>query len=276
MVQLAVSERAIEASTRGEVEEPGHALEAMVKRFMVYGTRSPFCWVCRIKGFAHSIAETTTSLGEIEWRENGELVLYREAKFTMTQLRQLVRSELDETFERLAKIMLVDRSDDATFRKTVPRLRIHSLVDDPSEGAPGFSFLSHPANKQLHGHEGWLLDRVVATRSLRHRFLVSAEPMRWRHDTVIEYLGDVDRFLTSLLLLIHMLGGQPARGTEIASVLFENPSASGLAGRRNIFIDDGLVNVVTFYHKSLKITGSPKIIHRYLPRELSEVVVYYL
>jgi hypothetical protein len=45
---------------------------------------------------------------------------------------------------------------------------------------------------------------------------------------------------------------------------------------RNIFIEDGLVAIVTSYHKGYTCTGSTKIIHRYLPKEVGELLVYYL
>jgi hypothetical protein len=45
---------------------------------------------------------------------------------------------------------------------------------------------------------------------------------------------------------------------------------------RSIFIEEGLVSTVTSYHKGYNITGSTKIIHRYLPKEVSELLVYYL
>jgi hypothetical protein len=37
-----------------------------------------------------------------------------------------------------------------------------------------------------------------------------------------------------------------------------------------------LIGTVTSYHKGYNITGSTKIIHRYLPKEVSELLVYYL
>jgi len=37
-----------------------------------------------------------------------------------------------------------------------------------------------------------------------------------------------------------------------------------------------VVDFVTFYHKGYSIQGSTKIIHRYLPKEISELLVYYL
>ena len=45
---------------------------------------------------------------------------------------------------------------------------------------------------------------------------------------------------------------------------------------RSIFIENGLVGTVTSYHKGYNITGTLKIIHRYLPKEVSELLVYYL
>jgi hypothetical protein len=70
-----------------------------------------------------------------------------------------------------------------------------------------------------------------------------------------------------------MTSGQPARGTELTSLQYCN-SAHGR--RRNIFVKNGLVTFVTFCHKGYSITNSTKVIHRYLPQEVSELLVYYL
>jgi hypothetical protein len=45
---------------------------------------------------------------------------------------------------------------------------------------------------------------------------------------------------------------------------------------RNLFIDNGMVSTVTAYYKGYSITGSTKIIYRYLPKEVGELLVYYL
>jgi hypothetical protein len=41
-------------------------------------------------------------------------------------------------------------------------------------------------------------------------------------------------------------------------------------------MENGLIGTVTSYHKGYNVTGSTKIIHRYLPAEVSELLVYYL
>ncbi|KAF7444189.1 telomere-linked helicase 1 [Pyrenophora tritici-repentis] len=70
-----------------------------------------------------------------------------------------------------------------------------------------------------------------------------------------------------------MTGGQPARGPELLSVRHSNTVQGG---HRNIFIEDGMVVFVTRYHKGYKVSGDVKIIHRYLPREVGELVVWYM
>jgi hypothetical protein len=70
-----------------------------------------------------------------------------------------------------------------------------------------------------------------------------------------------------------MTGGQPTRATELLSLRYSNT----LHGRhRNIFIEHGLVSTVTTYHKGYSINNTTKIIHWYLPKAVSELVVYYL
>lgn len=45
--------------------------------------------------------------------------------------------------------------------------------------------------------------------------------------------------------------------------------------RRNIFLENRLVMFVTFYYKGYSVQDSTRIIHRYLPKEISELFVYY-
>lgn len=46
--------------------------------------------------------------------------------------------------------------------------------------------------------------------------------------------------------------------------------------QRNIFIEDGMVVFVTAYHKGFYASNDVKIVHQYLPREVGELVVWYL
>jgi hypothetical protein len=78
----------------------------------------------------------------------------------------------------------------------------------------------------------------------------------------------VVRFREKLLVLVHITGGQPARGPELLSIRHANT----VGGRhRNVFIEDGYVAIATRYHKGYTSTLSSRVIHRYLPREVGEL-----
>lgn len=87
------------------------------------------------------------------------------------------------------------------------------------------------------------------------------------------YFLQVEAFLEQLLLLVHLTAGQPARGSETLSLRHVN-TVNG--HHRNIFIEGGMVSTVTTYHKCYSTTSNTKIIHRYLPKAVGELLVYYL
>jgi hypothetical protein len=124
--------------------------------------------------------------------------------------------------------------------------------------------------------EQWIIDRLLQSDLLRGEFLEVREydtQVVWRLTTVDNYLQQVDCFLDGLLLLVHSTGGQPIRATELLSLRHSNT----VHGRhRSIFNEHGLVSTVTAYHKGYSVSNSTKIIHRYLLKVVSELVVYYL
>jgi superfamily II DNA/RNA helicase len=109
--------------------------------------------------------------------------------------------------------------------------------------------------------------------NLRTRFVRVGSRSGVQRERVRDWLRQVEAFRAQLLVLMHMTGGQPARGPEILSVQHQNTPGGE---HRNLFIEDGLVVFVTRYSKQYMLTGDVKVIHRYLPREVGELVVWYL
>jgi hypothetical protein len=83
----------------------------------------------------------------------------------------------------------------------------------------------------------------------------------------------VARFKEKLAVAIHVTGGQPARAPELLSIQHVNTQASR---HRNVFIEDGLVTLVTAYHKGFHASNDIKLIHRYVPRAVGELIVWYM
>jgi hypothetical protein len=121
--------------------------------------------------------------------------------------------------------------------------------------------------------ERWLFERVGRDARVRDRFMKLGTRLGVDREAVERYMGRMVAFREQLAVLMHIAGGQPARGPEILSVRHSNTIKGG---HRNIFIEDGMVVFVTRYHKGYNVSGDVKIIHRYLPREVGELVVWYL
>ena len=51
---------------------------------------------------------------------------------------------------------------------------------------------------------------------------------------------------------------------------------TGQGGTRNIFVQRGMICFVVWYHKNMRSTDQAKVIHRVLPREVGELLVWYL
>jgi len=73
------------------------------------------------------------------------------------------------------------------------------------------------------------------------------------------------------MVVMHMMGGQPARSPEIGSIKVQNSVTSS----RNIFVINGRVAVVTTYDKARKRQGKTEYIFRCFPDQLSQVIAQY-
>jgi uncharacterized membrane protein YgcG len=82
----------------------------------------------------------------------------------------------------------------------------------------------------------------------------------------------MDAFLELLLFAMHTTGGQPARGTEITTIRFRN----GFMQDRNVFVVDGQAMFVTRYHKSQSQWDRPRIVPRFLPSRVGQLLALYL
>jgi superfamily II DNA helicase RecQ len=202
-------------------------------------------------------------------------LLVDQQAFTMVDLRSMIQGLLETVrLQLLTDVLLLNVDPRGNVRAgttALPPLALDELMDQPAEAGAGYSFLKHPANPFAQWSD-WLLQRVTSEPALRQQFGV--EDQAWRQSAVHIYMKRVRRFKEGLFTLVHLSAGAPARGSEITSILCEN-SEDG-ESPRGVFIDRGLVAFVTTYHKGYSKSKELKTIHRFVPREVSELVVYYL
>lgn len=81
------------------------------------------------------------------------------------------------------------------------------------------------------------------------------------------------QFKEKLAIIVHATTGQPAWAPELLSIQHCNTTNSQ---QQNIYIKDSIVTFVTAYHKGFHASNNMKIIHQYMPREVGELVVWYI
>jgi hypothetical protein len=277
IAQMLVIQKAVIGAREVEGAEPADLLDEMRARFLINGVRSPFSWASQLRVYGKKVRDSTTCLGYISWADDGLSVSYKGIPcLHMDAFRDFVRDQVYKVQGRLEQLLLLhprEKREDLGVE-----FSMHRIVDNPAENQRGWSFLCHPQNLQgaLPNREKWLLERVLKTQWLREEFMCpesTAQHPVWNQKSCQDYLLKVDAYLERLLLLIHLTAGQPARGSEILSLRSVN-TVNG--HHRNVFVEGGMVSTVTTYHKGYSTTGNTKIIHRYLPKEVGELLVYYL
>lgn len=240
-----------------------------VQRFMTQTTRrsgpTPMDWIFDTRRYGMRIRFTTAAMPVIDW--DGDLLMYQQIKVRTSQLADMFHEAIEEARGMLATLLMGGKDDPTTF----PPIDWAQIHDDHSEERVGYSFLTDDRNVWAVDGAGWVARRMAARPDWIEGDGTGAMP--FRPAAVRAYETQFNKFRAMLLMLMHMLGGQPARAPEILGIRYANTANGGL---RNIFIHKGMVCFVTMYHKNFRSTGEAKIIHRYVPREVGSLLVWYL
>jgi superfamily II DNA helicase RecQ len=268
-----------EEQARAQTEPIFDIVRRRVRRFMTLVSESskptPMDWIYESRTYGMKIRYSTTAEGVIEWV--GDQVRYQQIKFNMAQLKGMVHGLVEETRRDLMDLMMVKMNEDGEAEGTVlPMIDWSKLHDNAGEEKVGWSFLQDTRNALPVEGRWWLLRRVAQESMLQQQWIrkdTREHDSPYRMEAITEYHGRIEEFQEKLLMIMHIIGGQPARASELVGMRFANTKQGGL---RNIFIDRGMMVFMTTYHKNYQSSGRMKIIHRYLPREAGELLFRYL
>lgn len=145
IAQMLVIQRAVVGVEKGEATYPAELIDEMRERFLVYSSRSPFSWACRLRAYAKKVRDSTTSLGYILWNDGGTAVSYKQiSQLPMVSLREFVCAQVYKAQSQLEELLLVhpqQRRDDLGVE-----FRMHRVADDASNSNCNWNFLSLERN----------------------------------------------------------------------------------------------------------------------------------
>jgi hypothetical protein len=139
---------------------------------------------------------------------------------------------------------------------------------------PGWWFMDDARNQWPVDGANWLHGQVWGNWRLREQFVQQGNNQDpWNQHWVKQWMKAVGQFKEKLLVLMHITSSQAARASELLSIQYQN-TVNG--SQWNIFIKDGMMVFMTDYHKRYHQNKMMKTIHQYLPREVGELLLYYL
>ena len=254
-VILPVSER------EDQGDEDDKRFRRMRDEYLADGTYSVMSKMLSLLAYGKSVAMSHNNAGMISFSLNRTVMNFRGKPINLSRFSKMVQDVVAEAEDKLWGELMWTKRDD---RFEIP---LESLVDDVTFTKRGVSFITHGENG-LDDKRQWMLKQAYTHaegRKLRRGD-------SWAKPAVQRYLRQIDRFRELLLFCVHVTGGQPARGSEITTVRFRN----GYMQDRNVFIIQGHMVIVTRYHKSQSQFDKPKVIPRFLPWRVGQLLAVYL
>ncbi|TPX16410.1 uncharacterized protein E0L32_012428, partial [Thyridium curvatum] len=238
---------------------------------------TPMNWIINTRTYGMHIRYTTPGSEAIDWR--GDEIIHGHVRLGMGRLSDMMHSLLQEARRTMAGLTMIEgggQEPEVDIRGALPRIPWHDIEDRHGESALGHAFLNDEANEAWTkaGH-GWVMKQILGSTARQERWITQPanKDCPYKERAIRDYEQAVERFRGQIWVLMHMLGGQPARSTEILGLRMWNTANGGV---RNIFVHKGMVCFVTMYHKGFRRTDTIKVIHRYLPREVGELLVWYM
>ncbi|KAK5111071.1 hypothetical protein LTR85_012290 [Meristemomyces frigidus] len=212
------------------------------RHYLADGSYSPMSTMISLLAYSKHIALNTGNSASTQWSRDMKVLRLHGKPIVVERFREMIHGE----------------------RFTVP---LDEIEDDVTFTKQGFSFVHRPENRLSQGSD-WTIARLMAHEE-GQKLRTNG---KWHHRQVRQYLRRIDAILELLLFLVHTTGGQPARGTEITTARHRN----GFLQDRNVFVMDGQVVFVSRYHKTQSLWDKPRVIPRFLPWRVGQLVSIYL
>jgi hypothetical protein len=204
----------------------------------------------------------STSPSHVTWMGEDQL-LTQQIAFTMGDFRGFIYGLVTAAWEILGQLCMQPYDQ-------MPPIPWTALYNNASESQPGWNFLQDAWTRWLVHRARWIINCVQAKPAMQQQFMRGG---RFHPPAIQQYWQRVAQFKEKLAIMVHVTAGQPARAPELLSIQHTNTVNSR---RRNIYIEDGIVTFATAYHKGFHVSNDVKIIHQYVPREVGELVIWYM
>jgi hypothetical protein len=252
-------------------DEAGEDVASVIPRLQTYrqrylrnGSPTLFDEVFSQRNYAGAVASEFYSRPTIHWEEDRSALLYQGTRIQINAVQTWLRSLLAEAEDLLAAQLL---------GMGVSDLRVYDparLTDNLTWEQCGASLITMN-HETLENRLDMAVQRAEADPSL-HWHRVWAQPLAMRHKIYSRYHRTVHEFLQKLGPLMMVAGGGEPRATEVGAALWCNTQT----GMRSYYVALGHLMWVADYGKSEVLSHAPRVIARFYPRRVGQLVVGFL
>jgi hypothetical protein len=228
---------------------PAHMLADFHSQWLVQEGCSVFSTIHDRLNYGFRVNRGYRSTDQLRFSQEGDLCYYGEGVIEMKDWKPMISSLIDRA-ERILSRNLLFRDQD-----TVDIIDPYSIVDDERKSDAGHSFVHLNPSYRSDAREVIIralsriprqLDKYMPYSNGQRQFTAKAKNM---------YTKDDEKLRELLLLIMVFTSGQTGRGMESLTLRYENQQN----GRRNIFVKDGQISIITSYHKSQGVTDQVKV-----------------
>jgi hypothetical protein len=244
-----------ELTARCDAGMAGNHIDSDLGGLMIYAKellQTPFGFLIEMMHFAASVAGESGALPQISWLGvDGMALAIHGKRVELGQLRGLCSSLLKKARIQLDSIvkMGLNGGKDMDWRT-------FEAEDDLINTTDTYSFVSLSKKKDRRR----LIREFMANETTRSFFArgINGRVILWRKKHCLEWLGRCRKLLEIFAVLCHILGGQPARGTEMATLRWRN----SVDEQRGVYWAYGTIMLLAIYSKMRSKTRRNKLIPR--------------
>lgn len=250
---------------------PCEVFKQQKAKYMMCRKETPMSRILDQLGYGMKIQQQTGGRQLVIYSEEKDELIFSGVSIRVDMIRNLLQQTLSRAKSLLIDSLFLPEDFEETLSSIIPTLR-----DDTSCGHNGASLASqNPKVVQLMQAQmikRFLTDAYSPNDSVTTRKIFISGTEKVSPAARFEFEEKRVQFLEYLLLLMHMTGGGPPRGTEMSTLQFANSHVR----HRNVFFLAGELLFVTSYHKGQSRYGTQKYIPRFLPDAVGRLLLAYL
>lgn len=230
-------------------DNPHIRLNKFRDQWLVENEPSPFNYLHKLLNYGMHAAKDATGIDKIRFSSDCKILYHGIQQLDIQAWKAFQHDILRQAESILSRQLLFRQSD------LVEVINPYSFDrDDQGISDVGHYFAENIPNFRTNSRS-MIIDNLRLINRWNEMVTVNVNEMEWERKGVEQYHRDRELFLELALLSMNFTSGETGRGQEILSIQYKNSTDMD----RNIFLDDGQLEIVTGYHKSQAITDDLKV-----------------